>query len=450
MQLEEWKEKNQHRKGYAHFDKKVSLENVWDYINNPDNIKKHGFYPFIHYQQIFRKYRKVNGVKQVKRKERDICYCAHIDGYIYSYYAYLVNEAYNKYMKEHQIDRVAVAYRSNLHKSNIHFAKRAFQQIQIAEECYIITGDFSNFFDCLEHCYLKKQLCEVLKMDSLPDDYYAVFKNITKYATWERDDLLTLNGLGKTYKDIRALNVKQKVLDEQKFRKYKSTYLKKHKESYGIPQGTALSAVLANVYMIKFDEEIHHLSCNYNGLYMRYSDDFIIILPKISQEEFQNVFEKIKNKIQSVPNLELQSEKTSVYYYKDSIIANCNTSFLKHNENVKNEIDYLGFTFDGKQVVIRDKTITKYYDRLYRKLKTIQEQQGYTKKGNRISNKKVYELYSIKGANGKDTHNYKQGNFISYVNRSQRIFGENEPINRKTKRHMLKIRRKLDEIEIKY
>ena len=36
------------------------------------------------------------------------------------------------------------------------------------------------------------------------------------------------------------------------------------------------------------------------------------------------------------------------------------------------------------------------------------------------------------------------GNFISYVQRAESIFGDSEPINRKTKRHMLKIRRKID------
>ena len=37
-------------------------------------------------------------------------------------------------------------------------------------------------------------------------------------------------------------------------------------------------------------------------------------------------------------------------------------------------------------------------------------------------------------------------NFISYVQCAQKVFGENEPIDRKTRRHMLKIRRILDEV----
>ena len=114
--------------------------------------------------------------------------------------------------------------------------------------------------------------------------------------------------------------------------------------------------------------------------------------------------------------------------------------------NGKNEIDYLGFTFDGKEITIRDKTISKYYYRLYRKLKTIVKNEGYTPSGKRISCKNLYEKYTVKGAHLKDSNGHIKGNFISYVQRAQKVFGEDEPIDRKTRRHMLKIRRILDEV----
>ena len=55
MDLYEWKVKNATARKYAHFDEKVSLDKVWNYISNPDNIMKHGFYPFIHYEKKFNK-----------------------------------------------------------------------------------------------------------------------------------------------------------------------------------------------------------------------------------------------------------------------------------------------------------------------------------------------------------------------------------------------------------
>lgn len=90
--------------------------------------------------------------------------------------------------------------------------------------------------------------------------------------------------------------------------------------------------------------------------------------------------------------------------------------------------------------------IVCFYNRLYRKLKTIVKNEGYTSSGKRISCKNLYEKYSVKGARLKDSNGHIKGNFITYVQRAQKVFGEDEPIDRKTKRHMIKIRRILDDV----
>ena len=96
MDLYEWKTKNANARKYAHFDEKVSLDKVWDYISDPTNIVKHGFYPFIHYEKKFNKFTRKDGRGYIKEKSRHLCYSAHIDRYIYSYYGYLLNQKYNK------------------------------------------------------------------------------------------------------------------------------------------------------------------------------------------------------------------------------------------------------------------------------------------------------------------------------------------------------------------
>lgn len=78
MDLYEWKTKNARK--YAQFDEKVSLDKVWDYISDPTNIVKHGFYPFIHYEKKFNKFTRKDGIKE---KSRRLCYSAHIDRYIF-------------------------------------------------------------------------------------------------------------------------------------------------------------------------------------------------------------------------------------------------------------------------------------------------------------------------------------------------------------------------------
>ena len=327
MDLYEWKTKNANARKYAHFDEKVSLDKVWDYISDPTNIVKHGFYPFIHYEKKFNKFTRKDGRGYIKEKSRHLCYSAHIDRYIYSYYGYLLNQQYNKYLEERNMNLVAVAYRDNLHKNNIHFAKRAFDCIRETKESFVIIGDFSHFFDSLDHGYLKKRMCDVLKVDMLSSDFYAVFKNITKYSIWELTELLKLNNLTDTEEDIQILNSKRKVLSEKDFKKHKKEFIIRHKENYGIPQGSAISAVLANVYMIVVDEQMYNLANKYKGLYMRYSDDFIIILPGISEDDFREILNSIIDEIKQIPNLILQPDKTQIYKYRDTTLKSCNALF---------------------------------------------------------------------------------------------------------------------------
>ena len=168
------------KKGYAHFDLRTDITKASEYVTNPEKVARHSFYPFIHYVKRMDKYNKKTGVKQ---KKRDICYAAHLDRCIYQYYSALLNENYNSYLKEQGISSVPVAYRTDLQKSNIHIAKEAFQFIRENKNCLVLIGDFTGFFDCLDHHYLKQQWCKVMGYDFLPPDHYAVFKNVTRYGT---------------------------------------------------------------------------------------------------------------------------------------------------------------------------------------------------------------------------------------------------------------------------
>jgi len=206
----------------------------------------------------------------------------------------------------------------------------------------------------------------LLGVNTLPNDYYAVYKSITKYSYFDLNKLLDITGLKH-----KELNQKNRVLDINEFRHYKRECLKKNNTEFGIPQGSAISAVLSNIYMLDFDKNINNFITSKAGLYRRYSDDFIIAIPQCNMKELREAWNYINKVINSVKRLELQPNKTRLFEYNHSQIKNCNNLLFEKIPNSKDIIDYLGFSFDGKVVTIRDKTISKYYYRMYRKVDTI-------------------------------------------------------------------------------
>ncbi|PJN52330.1 hypothetical protein PAEAM_47350 [Paenibacillus sp. GM1FR] len=435
MELREWKEKNKHRRNYAHFDSKISLNRVWSYISNPEKVAKHGFYPFIHYTIIFHKFNKRKGKL---KKYREIYYSGHRDRYIYQYYGFKLNQLYNARVKLDNTDGVAIAYRNNMHKNNIHFAKRAIDFIKSQKECYVIIGDFTKFFDSLDHLYLKQMICSLLEVERLPEDYYAVYKNITKYSKWDLKILLELNGLKN---DMSAFNKLEYAIPPNEFKKLVKKYAEANPNDYGIPQGSAISAVLSNIYMLDFDKSINDFVINNKGLYMRYSDDFIVILPKEDLNGFQKKFQFINSIIIDTPNVDLEPDKTQIFEFDKGKLISSNEKVLDNVKNGSNIMNYLGFSFDGNNVALKDKTISKYYYRMYKKLNNIIANSGLTKKGNKVSFENLYKIYSIKGSE------IEKGNFISYVKRAEKIFKDEKNIGTVKRRHMQKIRKQINKIK---
>ena len=450
MTVEEWLASDAAKKSkrpYAHFDRRTDIAKKRDYILDPEKVKHHGFYPFIHYKQKQTKFNKETGKKV---KERDICYAAHVDRCIYQYYSFLLNELYNERVARDGLSQVAVAYRTDLGQCNIDFAKRAIQFIRSNSPCYVMIGDFTGFFDNLDHMNLKHQWCSLLGEPQLPEDHYQVFKSITRYSYWELSDLLKLNHLEDTRAGRRALNSKPCVLTPEEFKTNSNRqHIQKNQNSFGIPQGSPISGLLANVYMLEVDKEVHELVSASNGFYMRYSDDFMVVIPDTGDRARQ-ILRDIVDIFNGIQGLTLEPEKTQYFRFENNELENCGCLFGVPLEGRKRFINFLGFTFDGKRVSVRAKTIGKYYRRMYKKVKTIRRSGGYTRSGKHISRRNLYGLYSERGARGcaikrKDgTMAYHSGNFLSYIQRAKKAFGKGELIERDTRRHMQKIGKALN------
>lgn len=427
-------------KYYPHFDAKIHWQLVKNQIEDEKYIAHHAFYPFIHYQQVMRKFpKKFIKDKEIKTRDnpktRNIMYSAHIDRYIYEYYAYRLNEIYNQYLQEHGIGRCSIAYRTNLHKNNIHFAKEAFDRIRAQRNCLVILGDFTEYFDHIDHAYLKQSICKLLGVSSLPEDHYSVFRSITKYSWMELDEIREYKKLNRL-----AFNKLDRIFSPDEFRKFKKDHLHRNVNSYGIPQGSAISAVYSNIYLLDFDIQMNDFCRKYGGFYRRYCDDFIIILPydEVTNQHYIDSIYRIKD---SIKNLTLQPKKTQLLHYDNGEIVSVNECYLRDVPNGNSQVSYLGFTFDGSQVRIRSKTIAKYYERMYSKADNIVEADQHMLDGKKTSRRKIYRLYSYKGKNA-SCQNKRRGNFLSYVDRAAKVFGE-EPIKQDTKRSWSKLQKRL-------
>ena len=407
-------------KPYAHFDLRVSLSmpSIRKYVMDRAKVVTHSFYPFIHFEKKNSRYG-----KKGPKKPRELYYCSHLDRCVYQRYAFLLNYQYNIWACENNIDDVAIAYRDNLGKNNIDFAKDAFDAIRSFPQCFILVGDFTNFFDNLEHQYLKKMMCEVLGVERLPQDYFSVFKNITRFSSWDWKDIVKAAGENIAERGVRKkINSKETVLTKEQFQKNKKD-IKKNISGVGVPQGSPISAVLSNIYMIKFDKDIKRYVTSKGGIYMRYSDDFIIVLPYERDAEIADFTSYIFSYVESMKGLiDLQKEKTSCYTYKDEAI---------YEGDQPSSINYLGFLFDGKNIRIRPRAITKYYYRMRRKANTIGRSNWTSSKGRRISAKELYSIYS---------RNDEKQTFIDYARKAKGILKLNDQeANALIKHHKRKI-----------
>lgn len=309
--------KNNGKRKYAHFDKRLGLKEAYKYISDPENIAKHNFYPFIYYEKKMYKFNKEKGIKE---KIRPICYASHIDRCIYQYYSYILNNMYNKNADKLNIDKCAIAYRDNKRKSNIHFAREVFDFIKTNQNAYIIVGDFKGFFDNLDHKYLKEQICKLMNVKILPNDMYAIYKSMTKFSKCRLEDILIVNGLSARYKDIKELNSHDTVMNLETFKSFKKDHIIKNKDTVGIPQGSSLSGIFSNIYMMDFDYKMKKLTDEYNGLYRRYSDDFILVISCENIEKFKRFYEKVINIINNMIGVSIEKDKTKAYFYCNKII----------------------------------------------------------------------------------------------------------------------------------
>lgn len=181
-----------------------------------------------------------------KTKERAIRYASHEDSAIYATYSRILSDAYEGELSSRSIGSSVLAYRGGI-GYNVPFANELFKEVKSKEKCHVVCLDVSGFFDNLNHEILKKRIKSVPGVITLPSDWYKIVRRTTSYEYVDREDIES--ALGK----ISG----KRICDIDTFRRSVRKLIKKNDAKFGIPQGTPLSGLFANIYMIEFDTKVH-------------------------------------------------------------------------------------------------------------------------------------------------------------------------------------------------
>jgi hypothetical protein len=453
------KEKNWFKpKAFTHLTRKLKQEDgywIKNYVSDPENIKRHKFFPLIHRTIIVKRFKEskdlndnpikkhytyLNGIRNSNVKYREIYYPNHLDAHVYSYYTQKVLEPiYERELKKNsKLDQAVLAYRriplkdGSRCKCNIDFANEVFDEIKNSKgQIAVLALDISKFFDSLDHRLLKQIWANLLNRKDLEKDHYNIFKSLTQFAYVEMRSLLIEFGFKHPNQLIQD-EVSFFVENGTEFRnRIKSKgYIKKNpfrrkeksvdgtdiKKMIGIPQGTPMSAFLANLYLLNFDNEVLELIKDIDGIYRRYSDDILVICPK-------NIYPKIEAELYKlIKNFKLVIQPTKTQ-----------RSFFLNGKLEKGEkpVIYLGFQFDGYRKLLKSASISKFY----RKMKTNVKFRAYrasvakSKKMRgkivdaTIHRKKLYTQFSFLGS---AKTSLKKRNYFSYANFASRIMNSPE------------------------
>lgn len=458
------KDKWLRNKRYLHLDIPyfgMSRRRLKNYVINKKNIVSHSFLPLIRRNIVSSPFKTNNaGKRVVKKKIRRLTFASHTDAAIFAYYAEILQNQYEKYIKKIDISDVVTAYRKIErddkygNKCNIDFAFDVFNFIRThlkpENPLAVITFDIKGFFDNLDHKYLKDKWKQILNVNELSEDMYAVYKNTVKYAYVFENDIFNLFK-DKIWCKTKSGNLKQKKVkrkyylrnkdaiaycstkDIHEIRKTHLIHVRKYdKRIKGIPQGLPISATLANIYMIDFDRVVKEILKPVHGLYRRYSDDIIVVCPCDKGEKIRTL---IQDKIKNV-KLEIEERKTNLYSF---VKSDDKTTCLHNKKGNKKVLEYLGFSFDGERILLKNSSVSKFYFKMQRSIRKAVYLSLHinNKTRGRLFERKLISRFTLAGAK---THriymrsiNTKKfylkegirshGNYLTYILKSERIMG---------------------------
>lgn len=451
-------------------------------------IKSHDFLPFLRILQKTPRYKwqedeekELGGEYDLETKIRPISFASHFDTYIYSFYSFALTLKYQDYITKSGFQEVVLAYRTDLGgKCNVQFAKETFDQIKDKftkeGECAAIALDIKGYFDNINHTKLKEMWCKVIGVSELPIDQYKIFRSLTKYSyvnyssflkhfninlkTIERVQAKKHKGKKKIPKGYQSLfdlipnslvgskfYDKMELLRQRKLVTQNSIFDKGQKKrilkTNGIPQGSSMSALLSNIYLVEFDRKIYEMGKQDGFVYRRYCDDLLIVC---KPEQVNGLKDYLMNLISEEYKLTIQDKKTDVIDFKQSTSGkirsykrNYNAITKKfepltvENKNFKN-LQYLGFEYNGQSIYIRPGSLSRYFRKMKARIvKTVSMAYSKNSKSDKINKHQIFSRYS----------HFGKRNFLAYAYNASKKYYKNSAGDSKEGMDSSSIRRQI-------
>lgn len=133
-----------------------------------------------------------------------------------------------------------------------------------------------------------------------------------------------------------------------------------HKTTKGTPQGGVISPLLANIVLDVLDKEL----AKAGYAFVRYADDFIVLAK--SRPEIEEAEALVRRVVEKELGLRLSKKKTKVTSFQEGFV-------------------FLGFRFTQKHILIRDKSLEKFKDKI----------RGMTVRSHNFSEALVKDLNSV-------------------------------------------------------
>jgi hypothetical protein len=206
--------------------------------------------------------------------------------------------------------------------------------------------------------------------------------------------------------------------------------------------------------LLHFDNVINKFITDAGGIYRRYSDDMVVVCPLKIKDELSGLVYKEIGKYE----LEIQQSKTQIFQFKkENGKLRCGQEFDKVVNWDKNFV-YLGFEFDGENVLLKSASLSGYYRKMKRSVNRALHFAGSKYGNNRgiVFKRRLFKKFSYRGAKRirkwlwnekenkfKKSDSYNWGNFLSYANKASGIMVSNK-IKQQIKRHWNILNKLLD------